>query len=330
VAGRVAPEPDHVDRVSYVLTQGEIRLVVTGAIEPGTDVGAFVQRHGDGVRDIALVVDDPAGTHTRAIAAGAQDASSGVGPASGPPVVGTFGDTMHTLLTPSSAEPFSHLEPVAVGRSNEPAVGLRAIDHFAISVGGGEREVWAQRYERGLGFRRRPDDEHIDVGGSAFSMTTVGLPESSAAFVFAEPRPSTRKSQIASYLDSFDGAGVHHVAFATDDVATTVRALQHRGFRTLPVPASYSHDAEDRLAEFELPWRELADLGILVDFDDDGYLLQAFTEPLGDRPTTYVELIQREGTDGFGTDNVRYLYSEVVRQQDLLDARRGTSTTAHR
>jgi 4-hydroxyphenylpyruvate dioxygenase len=196
-------------------------------------------------------------------------------------------------------------------------VDLVSIDHCAVSVEAGRREHWSRFYAEALGLARLPGDRTVDVDGSAFTMSTVQVPRADAALVLAEPTASSRKSQIADYLDEFQGAGVHHIALSTRDIARTVSALNARGMQMLEAPATYFHTSEDRLDALQIgvDWRELARLGILIDADEDGYLLQAFTPPIGARPTTCVEIIQREGTKGFGAHNVRDLYSQVVREQ---------------
>ncbi len=306
-----------------MLTQGGITIVVTGAADAGSPVAEFVRVHGDGVRNVALVVDDVAAAHEQAVEAGFPSVHA---PAQGNrdiAVVGTFGDAVHTLVGPGAGPDqwLQGFEPSDGGAAPPgPTVGLHRLDHYAVSVEAGEREKWAERYALAFGFVREPKDEHVAVDGSAFSMTTVRLPAADDAFVFAEPVPGSRKSQIASYLEQFGGPGVHHIALGTTDIGAAVRALHARGLRTLRVPDSYRDEAAARFAGLAVPWSDLAELGIVVDVDDDGHLLQAFPEPLCDRPTTYLEVIQREGTHGFGTDNVRHLYSEVVREQSLIDA----------
>jgi 4-hydroxyphenylpyruvate dioxygenase len=271
------------DQVSYELEQGGVRLRVTGATDRDAPVASFVRRHGDGVRDIVLSVHDPDGRAP----------------------VPAFGETVHTLVglapTPSVGE--------LVG-SGAP-VGLLAIDHVAISVEPGQRTACVDRYERDLGFEALgPPRVDIDVGESAFTMSSVQARDGSATLVFAEPADGP--SQIADFLRENGGPGVHHVAFATGDIVATAAALRARGVGTLQVPAGYYQQARERFRDHDLPWEELERLGILVDRDDDGLLLQAFTDPIGDRPTLYFEIIQRMGATGFGTENVRALYHAVV------------------
>ncbi len=307
--------------VSYVLEQGDATLVVTGAADATSSAADFVRIHGDGVRDIALVVGDVADTHDRAVTAGARSLQ---GPAANErgvttAVLGGFGDLTHTLLSPDAdpGDVIDGYQPLTSPRRMAPAVGITGIDHYAVSVTGGDRERWTRHYCDALGMVHNSADEHVNVEGSAFSMSTVHLP-SGGALVLAEPTPSQRKSQITGFLESFGGPGVHHIAFATDDIGMTARELRDRGIQTLTVPGTYHEEAPTRLRDVDVPWKELAELGVLVDTDARGHLLQAFTEPLGDRPTTYLEIIQREGMAGFGTANVRHLYSEVLRERALL------------
>jgi 4-hydroxyphenylpyruvate dioxygenase len=311
---------------AYELRQGEIVFLVTDAMEYPSEISGFVGRHGDGVRDLALSVDDAAAVGEQAMTAGAEALPS---PNGGPDrVIKGFGDTVHSLVERSipatPAPPGSGCSDDALHRG-EPRVGLLSIDHCAVSVEAGQRERWARFYEEALGMSKVPGDRRVEVDGSAFTMSTVQVPDGVAALVLAEPTTSSRKSQIADYLDHFQGPGVHHVALSTDDIVQTVTAVRARGMPMLDVPPSYLETGGSRLDGIDLgaDWRELARLGILVDADEDGYLLQAFTPPLGDRPTTCFEIIQREGTRGFGAHNVRDLYAQVVREQERRDLGRG-------
>jgi 4-hydroxyphenylpyruvate dioxygenase len=307
---------------AYELRQGEIVFFVTDATAYPSDVSDFVGRHGDGVRDLALSVDDAAAVGEQAMAAGAEAMPSRNGASDR--VIKGFGDTVHSLVerstpaTPATPGSGPTEDEQHIG---EPSVNLLFIDHCAVSVDAGERERWARFYEEALGMPKVPGDRKVEVDGSAFTMSTVQVPDGDAALVLAEPTTSSRKSQIADYLDHFQGPGVHHIALSTDDIVQTVTALRARGMRMLDVPASYLETGGARLHGIDLgaDWRELARLGILVDADEDGYLLQAFTPPIGDRPTTCFEIIQREGTRGFGAHNVRDLYAQVVREQERRD-----------
>ncbi len=323
IVAYAGPKTGKPDRASYLLKQGDSALVLTGATRADSPVADFVRRHGDGVRDVAFVVDQPTEFRRAAEQRGERPDRTNALRAdpTGRETLGTFGDVIHTLIPGSSLADMlpGSVQPIDGADRRGPRVGLTGLDHLAISVDSGMREAWTRHYERDLGFEKVEPDEHVDVDGSAFSMSTVRSPGGTAALVFAEPRPSPRKSQISDYLEHFGGEGVHHIAFSTDNIAEAIMSLRQRGVRTLPVSDAYYTEAASRLGRLDVPWRDLAALGVLVDVDDHGHLLQAFTEPLGDRPTTYLEIIQREGTTGFGTQNVHYLYSAVAREQQRAD-----------
>jgi len=305
--------------VAYELRQGDIVVFVTAA-SAGSEIADYVGRHGDGVRDIGFLDDDPEATFRRALAAGAEPIGTS-GEGSRARAVKGFGDTVHGLVERGSAPTpavTADMRPAGEPPDDDgPEVHLRSIDHCAVSVEAGTREEWARFYGEALGLAHVPGERKVEVEGSAFTMSTVQVPGGDAALVLAEPSNSARKSQIADYLEHFQGAGVHHIALATSDIARTVAALNARGVEMLEAPATYVETSDARLDGLDLgaDWRELARLGVLVDLDEDGYLLQAFTPPIGDRPTTCLEIIQREGTRGFGAHNVRDLYSQVVREQ---------------
>jgi 4-hydroxyphenylpyruvate dioxygenase len=271
------------------------------------------------------LVDDAPGMSRRALAVGARSVMAQDG---GPdPVLQGFGDSVHSLVEGSgparSARP--GLCRIDEPRSSAgPGVDLVSIDHCAVSIEAGQRDEWTRFYEEALGLVRTQGDRLVEVDGSAFTMSTVQVPGADAALVLAEPSTAARKSQIEDYLEHFQGSGVHHIALSTRDIGHTVTALRSRGMQMLEVPASYLETADARLGGIDVgaDWRDLARLGVLVDRDEDGYLLQAFTPPIGDRPTTCFEIIQREGTKGFGTHNVRDLYSQVVREQERRERSR--------
>jgi 4-hydroxyphenylpyruvate dioxygenase len=305
--------------VAYELRQGDIVIFVRSASAGRPEVAEFVERHGDGVRDLAFLDDDPAATYQHALAAGAEPGFGGRdGPM--PSVIKGFGHAVHSLVEERGTSHASSVDMSSLdGPSDDdgPKVGLVSIDHCAVSVEAGRREHWSRFYSEALGLARIPGDRTVDVDGSAFTMSTVQVRGADPALVLAEPTVSSRKSQIADFLEHFKGAGVHHIALSTNDIAVTVSALNERGMQMLDAPATYLETSEARMEGLDIgvDWRDLARLGILIDTDEDGYLLQAFTPPMGDRPTTCLEIIQREGTRGFGAHNVRDLYSQVVQEQ---------------
>ncbi|HZQ77275.1 MAG TPA: 4-hydroxyphenylpyruvate dioxygenase [Acidimicrobiia bacterium] len=324
IVAYAGPETGVTDRVSYVLTQGDIRFVVTAGIVPSSPIVAHVAAHGDGVRDVAFLVDNAAAAYGAATARGATGvvAPHVVSDASGRMVragVATYGETRHSfierddylgLFAPGYDVP-SLAQPVG------PAVGLTKIDHVVGNVELGNLGQWVDFYARVFGFEQMVhfDDDTISTEYSAL-MSTVVWDGSKVVLPINEPAEGRRKSQIEEYLDWYGGPGVQHIALRTDDIVATVRALRDRGVRFLRVPAEYYDDAKVRMAGIDLPWEALADLGILADRDQEGHLLQVFTENMGDRPTLFFEIIQREGARGFGAGNFKALFEAIEREQE--------------
>jgi 4-hydroxyphenylpyruvate dioxygenase len=322
------PETGVRDRASYVLEQGAIRLVVTSGLSPDSFVVDHVRLHGDGVRAIALAVSDVDGAFEAAIGRGAtaleaprtvSDDFGSVRAAS----CATYGDTTHVFVDRTHYRgPFG---PgfVAVEASAPTArgpVGLSGLDHVVGNVEEGRLDTWVEWYEHVLGFTqmRHFDADQVSTSYSALR-STVMWNGSDVVLPINEPSPGRRKSQIQEYLDAYVGPGVQHTAFATPDIVVAVDELQRRGVRFLVPPPAYYEDARQRCGHLDVPWRELERLGILVDTDSGGYLLQVFTETLADRPTLFVEVIQRAGATGFGDGNFKALFEAIEREQ----ARRG-------
>ena len=328
VVAYAGPETGVGDRASYVLEQGAVRFVVTGALSPASPIAAHVRAHGDGVRDLAIAVSDAAATYEAALARGAvglrppwieeDDAGKLVRA-----TIATYGDTEHSFV-----ERHAYSGPFAPGFAAEdvpppsagPPVGLLAIDHCVGNLDKGHLRRWVDFYRTTLGFDQllHFDDEQISTEYSAL-MSTVVWDGSKIVLPLNEPALGRRKSQIQEYLDYYGCPGVQHIAMSTADIVATVAALRARGVRFLGVPASYYEDARERLGDLELPWDDLQRLGVLVDRDEDGHLLQIFTETVTDRPTVFFEVIQREGARGFGAGNFKALFEAIEREQ----ARRG-------
>jgi 4-hydroxyphenylpyruvate dioxygenase len=307
-----------------VLAQGDIRFVVTAGIVPSSPIVAHVAAHGDGVRDVAFLVDNAAAAYGAVTARGAvgvvaphvvSDASGRIVRAS----VATYGETRHSFIERDDYlglfAPGYDVPPLTqpVG----PAVGLSKIDHVVGNVELGALSHWVDFYARVFGFEQMVhfDDDTISTEYSAL-MSTVVWDGSKVVLPINEPAEGRRKSQIEEYLDWYGGPGVQHIALRTDDIVATVRALRDRGVRFLRVPAEYYDDAKVRMAGIDLPWEALADLGILADRDQEGHLLQVFTENMGDRPTLFFEIIQREGARGFGAGNFKALFEAIEREQE--------------
>ena len=325
VVGYSGPETGVRDRASWVLQQGEIRFVVTGALDPECEVAAHVRAHGDGAHAIALLVDSAEDAFSAAVARGAtpvrepwkdEDEDGTLVRAS----IATYGETIHTFV-----ERGAYTGVFAPGFTTEnlptrpigPPVGLQRIDHVVGNVELGALKTWVDFYRDTMGFEQllHFDDDQISTEYSAL-MSTVVWNGSKIVMPINEPAEGRRKSQIEEYLDYYGCPGVQHVAQHTEDIITTVSALRERGVRFLRVPDSYYDDAKARVPDIELPWDDLQRLGILVDRDQDGYLLQIFTEMIGDRPTVFFEVIQREGAKGFGAGNFKALFEAIEREQD--------------
>ena len=319
------PETGRRDRTSYVLTQGDVRFVVTGALDPMSPIAAHVRAHGDGVHDVAFGVADAGHAYEAALARGAtglvaprlaDDDHGKVVTAS----IATYGDTVHTFV-----DRYRYSGPFLPGYRAAslpapcgPPVGIGAIDHVVANVELGALAGWVAFYERVLGFDELVhfDDTAISTEYSAL-MSTVVWDGMRVVLPINEPAPGRRKSQIEEYLDYYGAPGVQHIALASDDIVATVAALGERGIRFLAVPPSYYDEAKVRLAGVAgLPWDDLARLGILVDRDHEGHLLQIFTEHVAGRPTVFFEVIQRAGARGFGEGNFRALFEALERDQD--------------
>jgi 4-hydroxyphenylpyruvate dioxygenase len=328
VTAYAGPETGVADRVSWVVEQGDLRFVVTAALHPGSPVAASVRDHGDGVRDIAITVSDAALAYEAALERGAvglrapwvdKDSDGRLVRAT----IATYGDTQHTFVERGDYHGLfapGFTSENLPGDGSGPAVGLARIDHVVGNVEKGCLDGWVDFYRRALGFDQLVhfDDDQISTEYSAL-MSTVVWDGSKVVLPINEPADGLKKSQIQEYLDFYGAPGVQHIAMRTDDIVSTVTALRDRGVRFLRVPASYYDDARARLADLDLPWDELQRLGVLVDRDQDGYLLQLFTEMVTDRPTVFFEVIQREGAKGFGAGNFKALFEAIEREQ----ARRG-------
>ena len=322
------PETGRRDRVSYLLQQGDVRFLVTGGLTPESPVAEHVRRHGDGIRDIAFVVGDVDAAYESALARGARSFRPPADDvdASGAGVIrhaaiATYGETVHTFLDRSRYEgPFApQFEPSPLHAPVGPAVGIERIDHVVANVELGTLDEWVGYYQKVLGFDQLVhfSDEAISTEYSAL-MSTVVWDNDRIVLPINEPAEGRRKSQIEEYLDYYGSPGVQHIALRVPDIVTAVAALRARGVRFLDVPSTYYDEARERLGEMgrSLPWAQLAELGILVDRDHDGYLLQVFTETVTDRPTVFFEIIQREGAKGFGEGNFKALFEAIEREQE--------------
>jgi 4-hydroxyphenylpyruvate dioxygenase len=312
------------DRVSHVLEQGRIRLVLTGTLTGADEIADHHHQHGDGVRSIALSVPDAAAAYEHAVAHGARgvhtpyeesDAHGTVVLAS----VQTYGDTLHQFVQRSDyAGAFLPGFEARTERPTGPDGLLVGIDHVVGNVELGHMEEWVHYYERVFGMTEliHFSDEAISTEYSALMSKVVTDGSGRIKFPINEPAQGKRKSQIEEYLDFYRGPGVQHIAVSTTDIVATVEELARRGVQFLPIPASYYAEVPERIGEIDQDIADLCRLGILVDRDDEGYLLQIFTHAVGDRPTVFFELIERHGARGFGEGNFKALFEALEREQD--------------
>jgi len=319
------PETGTRDRSSYVLEQGKVRIVLTTALRPDHPIADHVARHGDGVRDLALWVDDARLAFSLAVERGATPVQEPtvIEDTNGTAVIAsirTYGETIHSLV--ERREYHGAFLPgfvPATSRYSAPPVGLRYIDHCVGNVELGAMNTWVAFYGKVLGFFNLIsfDDKAISTEYSALMSKVVSSGNGRIKFPLNEPAAGRKKSQIDEYLEFYGGPGVQHIAIATDDIVATVSAMRDRGVEFLRVPAAYYDSVLDRVGQIDEEIAPLRELGILVDRDDEGYLLQIFTKPVQDRPTVFYELIQRKGAKSFGAGNFKALFEAIEREQGL-------------
>jgi 4-hydroxyphenylpyruvate dioxygenase len=325
VVAYAGPETGVRDRASYVLQQDKIRFVLTTALRKDSEIAAHVHKHGDGVKVLALWVDDARKSFLETTSRGAEaahepellkDEFGEVVTAS----IKTYGDTIHTFVERKNyAGPFL---PGYKGRKSplqvEP-VGFRYVDHCVGNVELGKMNEWVRFYEEVMGFKLLItfDDTDISTEYSALMSKVVSNGNGYIKFPINEPATGKRKSQIEEYLEFYGGAGVQHIAIATDDILHTVGQLRRRGMEFLYVPDNYYEDVLDRVGKIEEDLKELKKLNILIDRDEEGYLLQIFSKPVQDRPTLFFEIIERNGAKSFGKGNFKALFESIEREQAL-------------
>ncbi|CAN5822267.1 4-hydroxyphenylpyruvate dioxygenase [soil metagenome] len=319
------PETGIRDRASYVLQQGKVRLVLTTSLDPDSEISEHVRRHGDGVKVLALWVDDAEKSFEETVSRGARPAA--------PPQtlhdefgevkvasIHTYGETLHTFV-----ERKNYTGAFLPGYKKRESVfpihpvGLKYIDHCVGNVGWGEMNKWVEFYEKVMGFNLLItfDDKDISTDYTALMSKVVSNGNGYVKFPINEPAEGKKKSQIEEYLDYYRSAGVQHIAIATDDIVFTVRELRSRGVEFLYVPEAYYETLEERVGRIEEQLDLIREQNILVDRDEEGYLLQIFTKPVEDRPTVFYEIIQRKGARSFGKGNFKALFEAIEREQAL-------------
>jgi len=312
------------DRVSYVLKQDKIRLVLTTSLEKGGEVNDHIDLHGDGVKVGALWVDDATKSWEETTKRGAKsymepntiEDEHGCIVQSG---IYTYGETVHVFIErknyngvflPGYKKWESHYNP--------GPVGLKFIDHMVGNVGWNEMNTWCQFYAKVMGFAQiiSFDDKDISTDFTALMSKVMSNGNGRIKFPINEPAEGKKKSQIEEYIEFYNGPGVQHIAVSTDDIVKTVSAMRDRGVEFLYVPENYYDDLLDRVGEIDEDIEVLKQHGILIDRDDEGYLLQLFTKPVVDRPTMFFEIIQRKGAQSFGKGNFKALFEAIEREQE--------------
>ncbi|MGC1242067.1 MAG: 4-hydroxyphenylpyruvate dioxygenase [Chryseosolibacter sp.] len=319
------PETGIRDRSSYVLQQGKVRFVLTTALRNDSEIAAHVHKHGDGVKVLALWVDDARKSFYETTSRGAEIASEPeiLKDGAGEVVVAsikTYGETIHTFV-----ERKNYRGPFLPGykemKSPFPVIstGLKYVDHCVGNVELGRMNDWVRFYEEVMGFKLLVtfDDKDISTEYSALMSKVVSNGNGYIKFPINEPAAGKKKSQIEEYLDFYQGAGVQHIALATDDILYTVGELRKRGMGFLYVPDNYYEEVLDRVGSIEEDLKDLKKLNILIDRDEEGYLLQIFSKPVQDRPTLFFEIIERNGAKSFGKGNFKALFESIEREQAL-------------
>lgn len=311
------------DATSYLLGQGKVRFVLTAALQADHPINEHVRLHGDAVRDIAFKVDDADQAFDETVRRGAEvaqephdleDDFGKVRRAS----IRTYGDTVHSFISDQG-----YRGPFLPGFTKAPisgrGAGILRVDHVVGNVELGKMEQWAEWYHRILGFKRFVsfDDKDISTEYSALMSIVMSDDSDSIKFPINEPAEGKKKSQIEEYLDYNNGPGVQHIALQTSDIIKTVGTLKSNDVEFLEVPQSYFDQVPLRVGEIEEPMERIRALGILVDRDENGYLLQLFSRPVEDRPTLFFEIIQRRGSRGFGKGNFKALFEAIEREQSL-------------
>jgi 4-hydroxyphenylpyruvate dioxygenase len=321
------PETGVASTASYLLEQSKVRFVFTSALTPESAVARHVHRHGDGVKDIALWVDDAREAFRIATDRGGVPVQDPIvqeddGGRVVTAAIATYGDTVHTFVERTNYDGFlPGYEPWENPHWDPPsATGLEHVDHCVGNVEEGDMDRYVQYYSDVMGFKNMLafTDADISTEYSALMSKVMANGNERIKFPINEPAEGKRKSQIEEYLEFYGGPGVQHIALATDDIIATVRELRRRGVDFLRVPDTY-YDRDvlaERVGSIEEDIDALEDLGILVDRDPDGYLLQIFTKPVQDRPTVFYEIIQRQGARTFGAGNFKALFEAIEREQE--------------
>ena len=318
------PETGMKDRVSYVLRQNKLTFILTTPLRTGNEIADHIYKHGDGVKFLALKVDDARSAFEETTKRGAKayQEPTVLKDDNGEVVVSgihTYGDTVHLFIERNNYNGvFMPGFRAWTSNYNPPPTGLQYVDHCVGNVGWNQMNPWVKFYEEVMGFRNilSFDDKDISTEYSALMSKVMSNGNGYVKFPINEPAEGKKKSQVEEYLDFYNGEGVQHVAIATNDIVSTVTQLQNRGVEFLSIPPSYYETVLDRVGKIDEDLEPLQRLGILIDRDDEGYLLQIFSKPLEDRPTLFFEIIQRKGAKSFGKGNFKALFEALEREQD--------------
>lgn len=319
------PETGDREKVSYVLAQNKIRFVLTTPLAPEHSIAQHIHLHGDGVKALALTVANATDAFEQTVQRGAKpymepqiiEDEHGKVVMSG---IRIYGDTVHTFIERSAySGPFLPGYKSWKTTYHPESVGLKHVDHCVGNVGWNEMNPWVKFYENVMGFRNilTFDDKQISTEYSALMSKVMSNGNGFVKFPINEPAEGKKKSQVEEYLDFYGGPGVQHIALGTDNIVETVTALRARGVEFLQVPGTYYDELLNRIGPIDEDLSSLRQLGILVDRDDEGYLLQIFTRPVEDRPTLFYEIIQRKGARSFGAGNFKALFEALEREQAL-------------
>jgi len=310
------------DRASYVLEQGKIRMIFSTPLHSNNGISEHIKNHGDGVKDIAFHVDDAKGCYEACIARGAKSAQkpetlSDKNGSVTKAAIYTYGETIHSFISHNDYNgPF--LPGFQESKIDGDSVGLRFVDHIVGNVELGKMEYWVNFYADIMGFTQIQafTDEDISTEYSALMSKVMESDNGRIKFPINEPAEGRKKSQIDEYLEFYQGPGVQHIALLTDDIINAINKLKANGIEFLEVPDTYYENLTERVGVIDEDIEVLRKLKILVDRDDEGYLLQLFTKPVEDRPTVFYEVIQRKGSKGFGIGNFKALFEAIERHQD--------------
>ncbi|HEU5289556.1 MAG TPA: 4-hydroxyphenylpyruvate dioxygenase [Cyclobacteriaceae bacterium] len=319
------PETGVREKASYVLQQNKIRIVLTTSLQKDSEISEHVKKHGDGVKVLALWVDDATKSFHETTIRGAEHAKKPetLKDEFGEVVVSsikTYGDTIHTFVERKNYKgPFLPGYQARKSTYKAEPIGLKYIDHCVGNVELGKMNTWVEFYEKVMGFSLLVtfDDKDISTEYSALMSKVVSNGNGYIKFPINEPAAGKKKSQIEEYLDFYYGPGVQHVAIATDDIIHTITELRKRGVEFLHVPEVYYEDVLERVGKIDESLEDLKKLNILIDRDEEGYLLQIFTKPIQDRPTMFFEIIERHGAKSFGKGNFKALFESIEREQAL-------------